>query len=218
MLRCGMRFRPLLPCLCAAALAAGCTRVSPAGPPARKPPLFSDTFDRAELGPDYRATGPFYRIVNGELVVKGAHNHPAWLLRELPADAVIEFDARSQDPAGDIKVEAWGDGKSHATQASYTSTGYVFILGGWQNHITALCRMDEHGEDRKARQDMPVQMGRTYHFVIARRGGHIDWFVDNQLVHTMDDPSPLGGPGHSSFAFNNWEAELHFDNLVVRPY
>src|SRR5687768_13459690 len=117
--------------LCALALGA-CTRVS-APPPERKPPLFSDSFDRAELGPEWLATAPVYRLVGGELVVKGAHNHPLWLKRELPQDAVIELDAWSMDPAGDIKVEAWGDGKSYAKSVEYTSSGYVFIQGGWQN-------------------------------------------------------------------------------------
>lgn len=188
-------------------------------PPALKPAIFSDSFDRAELGPDWRVTAPpgTYRIVNGELVVRGARNHPAWLVRELPRDAVIELDAWSQSPEGDIKVEVWGDGKSYATSLEYTSTGYVFIHGGWQNRVTALCRMEEHGHDRKARGDMPVVPGKKYHYLITRQGQTVRWYIDGQLVHTLDDLSPLDGPGHSYFAFDNWETELHFDNLVVRP-
>ena len=33
----------------------------------------------------------------------------------------------------------------------------------------------------------------------------------------FDDPAPLTGAGHSYFGFNDWEAELHFDNFRVRP-
>lgn len=201
---------------CAAALGAGCKEK----PPALKAPVFTDSFDRAELGPDWRVTAPpgTYRIVNGELVVRGARNHPAWLVRELPRDAVIELDAWSQSPEGDIKVEVWGDGKSYATDIEYTSTGYVFIHGGWQNRVTALCRMEEHGHDRKARGDVPVVPGKKYHYLIARQGQTVRWYIDDKLVHTFDDPGPLDGPGHAYFAFDNWETELHFDNLVVRPY
>lgn len=201
---------------CSAVLGAGCKEK----PPALKAPVFTDSFDRAELGPDWRVTAPpgTYRIVNGELVVRGARNHPAWLVRELPRDAVIELDAWSQSPEGDIKVEVWGDGKSYATDIEYTSTGYVFIHGGWQNRVTALCRMEEHGHDRKARGDVPVVPGKKYHYLIARQGQTVRWYIDDKLVHTFDDPGPLDGPGHSYFAFDNWETELHFDNLVVRPY
>lgn len=192
-------------------------------PPPLKPPLFTDSFDRPDgndLGPDWRVTAPpgVYRIVNGELVVRGAHNHPAWLARPLPRDAVIEVDASSSSPDGDIKVEAWGDGKSFATDVEYTSTGYVFIFGGWQNRVTALCRMEEHGHDRKARNDLPVEPGRRYHLRIARHDGRVEWSIDGRQVLALDDPAPLEGPAHAFFAFDNWETELHFDNLVVRPY
>jgi hypothetical protein len=32
-----------------------------------------------------------------------------------------------------------------------------------------------------------------------------------------DDPDPLAGPGHEYFAFNDWDALVHFDNLVITP-
>lgn len=196
---------------------AGCTRAG-SKLPERKAPIFSDSFDRAELGADWLATAPAYRLEQGELVVKGAHNHPLWLKRPLPDDAVIEVDVWSNDADGDVKVEAWGDGKSYATSLEYTSSGYVFIQGGWKNRVTALCRMEEHGHDRKTRNDLPAQKGRRYHWLIARHGGQIEWFIDGKLALELSDPAPLSGEGHRSFAFDNWETELHFDNLVVRPY
>jgi hypothetical protein len=33
----------------------------------------------------------------------------------------------------------------------------------------------------------------------------------------MDDPNPLEGRGHDHFAFNDWEANLSFDNLRITP-
>lgn len=220
MVACAMRDVRCFQSLAAAGLAmlAGCTRVSAPGMPERKPPVFSDNFDRSELGDNWLVTGPAYRLVGGELVVRGAHNHPAWLKRALPRDAVIEFDAWTQDPAGDMKAEAFGDGKSFATGLEYTSSGYVFIQGGWHNRISALCRQEEHGQDRKARQDFLVEPGRHYHWTIARHGSQVDWFVDGQAMLSMDDPQPLDGPEHSYFGFDDWETEVHFDNLIVRPY
>ena len=188
-------------------------------PPALLPPVFSDNFDRVELGSDWRVTAPpgTYRLENGELVVRGAHNHPAWLGQPLPRDAVIEVDVRSLSADGDIKVEAWGDGKSFATEAEYTSSGYVFIHGGWHNRITALCRQEEHGHDRQTRSDRPVVPGQRYHYLIARQGRNVKWFIDGELALQFDDPAPLEGPGHAYFGFDNWESELHFDNLSIRP-
>jgi hypothetical protein len=185
-------------------------KIPPAGPSA-------DDFDRAELGDAWLATGPGYRLVGGELVVDHAYNHPLWLKRPIPENASIELDCWSNDDAGDLKVEAWGDGRSAAETTSYTATSYVFIFGGWQNRISAIARMNEHGADRRARGDLRVEKGRKYHWRITRDGGHITWEIDGRQVLGFDDVAPLRGRGHQYFAFNDWEAELHFDNLKIQP-
>lgn len=215
-----MRFAALLGVLPLVTLTSAC---SPKLPTA-KPPIFSESFDRTggvqELGASWRNTASpgVYNLDGGSLFVRGAHNHPLWLEKELPRDAVIELDAWSESPDGDIKVEIWGDGKSYATSVEYTSTGYVFIHGGWHNQLTALCRMYEHGEDRKTRPDMPVVPGKHYHYAIARHGNRIEWFIDGKLALELDDPAPLEGPTHQYFAFDDWETPVRFDNLVIRPY
>jgi hypothetical protein len=200
------------PLLLALVVSVGCKieRLPPAGPS-------SDDFERAQIGDAWLATGGNWRIDKGELVVDHAYNHPLWLRKPIPQDAVIELDCWSNDDVGDLKVEAWGDGKSFATQASYTATSYVFIFGGWHNQLGVLARMNEHGQDRRARGDMHVVKGKKYHWRIARRGAQIEWQIDGKPFLSFDDPSPLGGSEHSYFGFNDWEAELHFDNLKITP-
>jgi hypothetical protein len=193
-------------------LLAACTieKRPPGGP-------YADTFDGPSLGASWNITGGAYRIANGELVIDHALNHPAWLTKPIPRDAVIEVDVWSNDDVGDIKLEVWGDGKSSAETVSYTATSYVFIFGGWHNQLSVIARMNEHGADRKARGDVKVEKGRRYHFRIARKGGHIDWQIDGKPFLQMDDPKPLDGPDHAYLGFNDWEAELHFDNLKIAP-
>lgn len=182
---------------------------------------FGDSFDRATLGSDYLATAPeAYRIEDGALVVRESHNHPLWLQRRLPRNAVIEFDCWSASPDGDIKIEAWGDGRSHATgdlAAAYTSTAYNFIFGGWRNTVSTIARMHEHGGDRHSRRDPRVIPGQKYHWTITRQNGRIDWRIDGQPFLIFDDAAPLEGERHAYFGFTNWEAELHFDNLRITP-
>lgn len=203
--------RPLVLAALVAAVA-GCKieKLPPAGPS-------SDDFQRAELGDAWNATGGSWRIVDGELAIDHAYNHPLWLKRPIPEDAVIELDCWSNDDAGDLKVEAWGDGKSFATTTSYTATSYVFIFGGWHNQLSGIARMNEHGADRRMRADFRVEKGKRYHWRISRKGGHIEWQVDGKPLMTYDDPRPLTGRDHRYFGFNDWEAELHFDNLKVTP-
>ncbi len=184
-------------------------KLPPAGPS-------SDDFERASIGDAWHSTGGGnWRIEKGELVVDHAYNHPLWLKRPIPDDAVIELDCWSNDDAGDLKVEAWGDGKSAATTTDYEATSYVFIFGGWHNQLDAIARMNEHGHDRRAQRTMHVEKGRKYHWRIARRGGHLDWQIDGKPFMTYDDRKPLHGADHRYFAFNDWEAELHFDNLKI---
>jgi hypothetical protein len=197
-----------------AAAAAGC-----AGD-ASDPPLeraFEDTFDRARLGDDWRNTGGRYEIVDGELHVAGARNHPLWLRRRLPSDVRVSFDVRSDHEDGDIKFEVFGDGVSFARESSYVATGYVLIFGGWRNSKTLVARLDEHGADVKTRRDARVVKGRTYAFKVERRGGLLRWWVDDEIMLEYDDALPLTGRGHDHFGFNDWEAPLRFDNVRVSP-
>jgi hypothetical protein len=178
---------------------------------------WEDHFDREQLGPDWNATSNAWSIQDGHVRVANARNHPLWLRRRLPRNARIEFDAWSNSPDGDIKVEVYGDGRSYARQDSYTATSYVVIFGGWRNALNVIARMDEHGADRRVRRGPQVEQGRRYHWVIERRGRDLTWSVDGQPMLEFNDLDPLTGPGHEYFAFNNWMVELGFDNLVITP-
>jgi len=190
-------------------------------PPPPAPGPFSDDFERTGLGGEWLATDPTVaRLENGVLTVERAHNHPVWLRRPIPDDAVIDFDAWSDSPEGDIKVEVWGDGRSAHTgslESAYDASGYVLIQGGWQNSRSVIARMQEHGPGGAAREGPAVQPGRRYHWQVRRQAGRISWSIDGQPFLTLDDPAPLRGPSHAYFGFSGWETRVHFDNLRIRP-
>lgn len=198
----------------ALASSAGCT---PQGDPGIGPDGFRDDFERPRLGALYNDTGGGWAIEDGELRGEGARNRPLWLRRSLPRDVRIELDARSESPEGDIKFELFGDGESRATSDQYLASGYVVIFGGWNNSTNAIARLDEHGDDLARGPRRPVVPGRTYHIVAERRGSTLRVEVDGETLVEMDDPDPLEGRGHDHFAFNDWEAEVYFDNLVISP-
>ncbi len=200
-----------------ALLALGLVACTPQGDPAIPPTGFTDDFEREDLGDHWHNTGGRYQIQNGWLNIQGARNRPLWLRRRLPRDVRIEFDVRSDSPQGDIKVEVFGDGSSRATTESYTATSYVVIFGGWNNSINAIARLDEHGDDRVVGPRRRVEPGQTYRMRIERQGNRITAWVDDVELAHMDDPNPLEGRGHDHFAFNDWEANLSFDNLRITP-
>jgi hypothetical protein len=177
--------------------------------------LFRDDFERDVLGPEWSPTGPGATLDNGVLKLEDLHNHPVWLTRSLPDDVRIELDAWSTTEEGDIKVELCGDGKSAATSMNYVATGYVVIFGGWNNTLNAIVRRNEHGRDRETTTEPKVEPGRRYHFSITRSGGELRWEIDGREVLAYEDEAPLRGEGHDHFAFGGWEAQTHFDNLVI---
>jgi hypothetical protein len=192
---------------------------SPSPAPKAPPGPFADSFDRASLGPDWLPTNPAaVQLDRGSLTLQGAHNRPVWLTKPIPTNAAIEFDCWTDSPEGDLKVEVWGDGTSfhggNPNQA-YTSTGYVFILGGWRNTLSVLAKGNEHASDRVSRSDLRVQPGHRYHWRITRQGGRISWSIDGQDFLALTDSSPWEGPEHQYFAFSNFETKVHFDNLRI---
>ncbi len=195
-------------------------------------PFKDDFSDGADLTRNYWSTGGHWRVINGQLFSPGVKNNPLWLQAKLPRDVVVEFDVRSDSAEGDIKAEIFGDGLNHAS-------GYVLIHGGWNNRLSIIARLDEHGkplpsgvsnaalvetgvfrDDTRMRVEahpFPVQMGRTYRWRIERRGSMLRWFIDGQLFMEFDDPIPLEGEGHDRFGFSSWESNLSFDNLSIQP-
>jgi len=178
-----------------------------------------DDFERSVLGPDWRDTGGGYTVAGGKLWAATAHNHPLWLARRLPADLVVEVDVASTSPDGDIKMELFGDGASFdPDMGEYTSTGYVFVFGGWHNALSVICKGNEHGEGRKAeRGDRKVVPNQTYHWTIRRHDGLLVWEVDREPFLSWRDPAPLAGSDHAYLAVNDWETRVSFDNLVIQP-
>ena len=178
--------------------------------------IFSDTFDRGALGEAWLTTGTGSTLTGGSLRLADLRNHPVWLREPLPADVRVEFDAWAETEEGDIKVELAGDGRSFAKTASYTATGYVFILGGWDNSLDVIARRNEHGDDRVAvKREPKLEPDRRYHVSITRRSGELHLELDGRPIAEMIDDTPLLGPGQEHFAFNNWESPTRFDNLVI---
>jgi hypothetical protein len=189
---------------------------------------FNDEFERDTIGEDYFATSDQYRIERGRLCVKGARNHPLWLRHRLPTNARIQVEAEAASEEGDIKLEAWGDGHAAATRVSYTdATSYLAIFGGWKNRYHVLARMDEHATDRPEvviepgsddPRQQPVLARRRYRLKLERTDGHtVRFWVDDVELLSFTDPQPLHGGGHDHFAFNDWEASVCFDHLMVEP-
>ena len=172
---------------------------------------FTDDFERKELGSHWTQTGGHWEVRDGHMFTNGANNAPLFLNVDLPADVVVEVDVTSETPVVDAKIELMTDGRTH-------QSGYVFILGGWNNTISCIARLDEHGADRVERRPTGVVGNRTYRWRIEKKGGDLRWLIDGKPYMSFKDPDPLDGSGNNRLAFSNWQNQLRYDNLKVWAY
>jgi hypothetical protein len=191
----------------------------PNGAGASREPIiaaFRDTFDRADLGADYQAMSPRYSIRNGRLAADATQDAPIFLLRPIPRDVVIELDAGTDTPQGELKVELFTAGPSLPRNGT---SGYELIFGGWNNTQSIIARLGEREQTAKKRKGPVIKAGKTYHWKIVRTGSRLDWFVDDMSKPflSFDDNEPLVPPDHAFFAFNSWQWESWFDNLAITP-
>lgn len=205
---------------------------------------FSDDFsDQSHITANYFSTGGLWRIEDGWLLSPGVKNNPLWLKADLPQNVSIEFDCKSMSPEGDIKVEVFGDGTDHASGYVLIHGGWnnsLSIIARRDEHGRSLQSMLQEAqqvaqrdgkpsglvesgvfkEDARMRVEAapyPVQIGKTYHWKIERRGSVLTWFIDGTEFMRFDDPIPLVGKGHNRMGFSSWEAQLYFDNLKITP-
>ncbi|MBU1222136.1 hypothetical protein KKF34_19825 [Myxococcota bacterium] len=186
-----------------------------------KSPFFDD-FNRDEIGSTWLDTIGRYIIIKNRLNIMGGYNHPLWLKRSLPVNVDIEFDAMSNSPDGDLKIELFGDGRSFAfNKGSYIATGYVFCLGGWKNTKSFIAKRNEHAKNLLNTRKQVATIGKFQHWKISSRyaGGILKliWTIDGKHVLTLKDSRPLYSRSNSFFGFSNWASDSWFDNLKITP-
>jgi len=171
---------------------------------------FSDDFARTDLGARYKKSGGSWRIEEGALHSDGEHNIPLWLDVALPKNVKVEFTAWSRSPAVDTKIEIFGDGTRH-------ESGYIVILGGWNNRITTIARLDEHQKERVEKKTK-WEKDRKYRWTVQRtNGADLELYIDGEHVLTYKDDAPLYGPRNNRLAFTNWESDVFYDDIVITP-
>lgn len=166
--------------------------------------IFSDAFERSDLGEGWLNRSGRWKIRDGRVFGQNDRNEGLWLVEPLPARIRVEFDARAESPEGDLKVEVFNTEQRH-------QTGYVVIMGGWRNTVSIIARLDEHGDDR-LESELRVEQGRAYRMAIVRTDNVLRWYVDGKLALQYRDEEPIRG---RYFAFNDWAAPVSFDNLKI---
>jgi hypothetical protein len=173
--------------------------------------VFSDDFERTDLGANWQTKHAGWTLKGGALNDTNAKNAGAWLAQPLPERVRVEFTARSEPLEGekpfpgDLKCEIF------ATQPEHQA-GYVLVNGGWSNRLDVIARLDEHGKDRLTRDSTRVEPSVAYRWAIVRVDDTVHWFRDGKLVLSFIDAAPVPG---RYFGFNNWASNAFYDDLAI---
>lgn len=173
--------------------------------------VFEDSFERTEIGENYEIQGGDWRIENGKLRCGTAKNKNLVLRSvDLPQNGIVELTMKSYSDAVDVKFNLWGDGKIHDH-----GDGYSFILGGWNNRISVISKLDEH-EKRRSERKGKLEKEKLYKIKVERSSSKIKWFVNGELFLEYSDETPLKvNDGYSKLSFANWRSDVEFDDLKI---
>lgn len=170
---------------------------------------FSDTFDRAEIGPDW-ITGAA-EIVDGRLRFGTDGEHLALIHRHFAADVRVEFEAQALPDRApcDLSI-GLGCGKT----ADAYEFHYLLAFGGNFNSINQI----QGGRDMKWVQDWGprrrIQPQTRHHVCATKEGTTLTLEVDGEVLLTTTDRDPLGGPGYDMVGLVTWNGMLA-DNVRV---
>ena len=168
--------------------------VEPAAKPAGWTLQFSDSFDRAELGGDWKGIGGTWRIENG-MLSGGAPGAPTEssivCAKKFPGSQRLEFDAVTNDPrpcdlSGLLCVDERG-----------LLSGYFFGFGSEWNAFSKLLI-----QGSQAKQwDTVITAGKLHHVVCELDANTLKHIVDGKEVMTHTVDAPLTGEAHQMVGF-----------------
>ena len=159
---------------------------------------FSDSFDRNELGDDWKTIGGNWSIDDGRLTGRGT----IMCVKKFSGNQKMEFDAASDDPCDLTGLICSNDGGF--------AGGYFFGFGSDSNSHSKLMIQGRQVKDYYAR----AKPGKVHHVVCQRQGNTLTHMIDGKVVmqHAVD--APLTGKNHESIGFYVFTS-ARIDNVKV---
>ena len=149
--------------------------------------VFSDDFERAELGENWRALNGDWHIEAGKLVASGGYGEIV-INKSFPGYQRIEFEAmtRAERPC-DLSPIIQSGGRGY-------SGGYLLQFGGCGNVVNRILRGAEVLEDSSA--DRFIQAGKVHKIAAELDGDTVRLTVDGSTIVEGREAAPLLGERH----------------------
>jgi len=104
---------------------------------------------------------------------------------------------RRYEYASDLNLTLCADGQN-------LTSGYNFLFGGWKNTRTAIVRQGKVVAEKFFRIPVETNIHRRWFYLKAiKKGNNLQFWIDNNLIISYNDPNPLTGNYVAIWTYNN---------------
>ena len=165
---------------------------------------WSDDFERADPGPDWKSQGGEWKIEKGHLVAQGGKIVST---RKFPGLQRLEFNA-SMDPN---PMGVLSD-MSPIIQGDPSGQGYLVQFGGYNNTICAIQRL---GKMLARTTEQTITPGKMHHVAAELNGNMVRLTVDGKVAVEYNDQQPLFGPENEHVGFYVYQGTIRISDVKV---
>jgi len=170
--------------------------------------LFSDGFERNELGPDWRVLEGAARVEGGGLHLEGPSNVTVACTKPFPGDVRLEYEGYVVEGSNLADISCF----LCSTAEGGWGKGYFFGFGSYLNTDSRIKRFGQV----KASVNSPLieRSGRVYRIAAERLGAALALYIDGEAAVRWEDPDPLG-PEHCYVGLYSFGTHVVIARFVV---
>ena len=183
--------------------------------------LFSDAFERTELGLDWTEVSGTWAVEEGELSGEGIGTE-AWtyINEEFSGDMIIGFKIKFLTSPADVVGKHGGIMSFASSQVDrWDTSGYTIDwIDREEDRGYRIYRWDNGAYSLLGILPGDIEEGQWYSWKIVKSGSVIELYVDGMFLGSVTDPGvPYTGGYIGLWLYSNGQ-HAHFDNIVVTSY
>ncbi len=155
--------------------------------------------------------GMEYKMVDGELMVRGGKPHLVVYKQPVIGDIKIEFDCRLEG-AYLNDVSCFMSAFREEDPISMGKNGYYFGYGSFDNKRVVLSKSNKN---LYSELKEPLRAGKKYHVVATRIGNRLSLTVNDELIFDVVDKTPLSGSSRNRIGLFGYMSETYYDNVKI---
>ncbi len=167
--------------------------------------VFEDTFDRKEIGANWKMDAGRGDIIDNNLVISGDAGVEARLL--IPHDPIVRFEFQARVPPGynACDMSAYMFTTPGKLDSFHEPSGYLFGFGVGNNERSVLRRA---GHIMVSRNDVLIEPGKWHTVVCEKDSTSVKLFIDGEEALAVEDHYPPRFDEEMHALIYTWKSQL----------